>query len=105
MTGQTSGASILLMILLMSLLTMGSRVIGFFALKEPKRSLGRALSYLPFGLFGAIVVTGLPQNPGDDLPALVAALLVTALTAWRKWPIILSLVAGFASWALISAAV
>lgn len=98
-----NSGSIFLMIVLMSLVTMGSRVIGFFAVREPKGRLGRALHYLPFGLFGAIVVTGLPQDTTSSWPALLAALLVTGLTAWRKWPIILSLVAGFAAWLLLNA--
>lgn len=103
MSGGAANESLFIMILLMSLVTMGSRVAGFFALKEPKGSLGRALHYLPFGLFGAIVVTGLPQAPGTSWPALAAAVAATAVTAWRKWPIILSLAAGFAAWGVLRA--
>lgn len=92
--------SLILMILAMSVLTMGSRVLGFFAVSEPKGALGRALHYLPFGLFGAIVVTGLPQDPGASWPAAAAAILATAAAAWRKWPVVLALAAGYTAWAL-----
>lgn len=97
-----SSGSILVMILLMSAVTMASRVAGFFAVNEAKGKLGRALHYLPFGMFGAIVVTGLPQAQDASRLAIAAALLATGATAWRRWPIILSLAAGFAAYALTS---
>jgi Branched-chain amino acid transport protein (AzlD). len=93
---------VLVMILLMSAVTMGSRIAGFFAVNEPKGKVGRALHYLPFGLFGAIVVTGLPKSPDVSRLAVAGALLVTGVGAWRKWPIILSLAAGFAAYVFIS---
>lgn len=94
--------SIFLMILLMSLVTMGSRVLGFFVVRQPGEKLGRALHYLPFGLFGAIVVAGLPEPAGGSWLPLAAAIAATGITAWRKWPIILTLVAGFAAFGLVS---
>lgn len=94
--------SIFLMILMMSLITMGSRVLGFFVVRQPGGKLGRALHYLPFGLFGAIVVAGLPQSGDAAWLPLAAAIAATAVTAWRKWPIILTLVAGFAAFGLVS---
>lgn len=97
-----SGDSLFLMIVLMSLITMGSRVAGFFVVKQPGGRLGQALHYLPFGLFGAIIVTGLPQTSDGSWLPVSAAFAATALTAWRKWPIILTLIAGFAAFALVS---
>lgn len=93
---------VFVMILLMSAVTMGSRIAGFFAVNEPKGKVGRALHYLPFGLFGAIVVTGLPQGPEVSRLAVAGALLVTGVAAWKRWPMILSLAAGFAAYVFIS---
>lgn len=96
--------SIWLMILLMGFVTMGSRIAGFFLVKQSEGRLGRALHYLPFGLFGSIVVTGLPQTSDGSWLPLAAAFAATAYTAWRKWPIILTLAAGFAAFAFVSLA-
>src|SRR5690606_37270876 len=93
---------VLVMILLMSAVTMGSRIAGFFAVNEPKGKVGRALHYLPFGLFGAIVVTGLPQGEEVSRFAVAAAMIATGAATWKKWPMILSIAAGLAAYFLTS---
>lgn len=90
--------SLLLLILAMSTVTMGSRLLGFVAVRrQPEGRAQRALHYLPFGLFAAIVAAGLPSaGSGGGLPFAAGALL-TAWSARRGHPLVLSLLLGAAA--------
>lgn len=92
---------LLLLILGMSLVTMGSRFLGFFAVGEPGGEWARALHYLPYGLFAAIVVTNAPERLSIEALPFVAALAVTGIAARKGAPVIVSLALGWgAAWLL-----
>ncbi len=101
MTGLTfaSDNSLVWLIVLMALITVGSRLLGFFVVgRSGETPLGRALHYLPYGLFAAIIVTSTPGLKGDvaELLPVITAALVTGWTAWRRMPLLLSLGLGMA---------
>ena len=89
--------SVLLLIAVMNTVTMGSRLLGFFAVRKPSGSIARALHYLPYGLFAAIATTSVPAAKGIEWVPAITGMLVTAWTAWRRWPLILSLACGFSA--------
>lgn len=92
----TDNLSLYLLIAAMSLVTMGSRLLGFLAIPYPEGKAGRALHYLPYGLFAAIVVAGAPDLT-DVKPAIAFALgaVVTAIAAKRRLPLIAAIALGF----------
>lgn len=87
--------SLLLLIAAMSAVTMGSRLLGFVAVRrQPAGRAKQALHYLPFGLFAAIVVAGLPPADGGGGLSFGAGALLTAWSARRGHPLVLSLLLG-----------
>lgn len=83
------------LILGMAAVNFASRIVGFVFTREPQGRLGRSLRYLPHGLFAALVATGLPPGPGEAWSPRLVAAAVTALAAWRRWPVAAALLAGF----------
>lgn len=95
-TPPLNGEPLVWLIVVMALVTMGSRFLGFFLVRPPDQTpLGRALHYLPYGLFAGIIIASAPTEgtPAAWLPV-VGAALVTAWSAWRRHPLLLSLALG-----------
>lgn len=80
-----------------------SRILGFLFRREPEGHLGRGLRYLPHGLFAALVAASLPPGPGEAWPPRLLAAAVTAYAAWRRRPVALALLAGFAAYVALRA--
>jgi uncharacterized membrane protein len=88
-------AATLLTILGMALATYATRLLGFYALRgfEPRGRFKAALDALPPAILMAVIApTVLTSGPAEFIAG-----IITALAAWRRLPLALTILIGVVS--------